>query len=121
MTDSTLTDTIRALAADAVRDAVQPAVAAALVEALPEILRRAALPVVLTKKELCSLSGWSTRKLDYLIAERRIPVVRRGRTVLFRTADIEAYLGEGYVPARITGAVGTGHANGRAQGASSPG
>ena len=67
------------------------------------------------------MTGWSDRKLAYLQAERRIAFVKRGRSVVFKTADIEAYLGEGYVPAKRTGSVGAGHTNGRAQGASSPG
>ena len=94
-----LTDALRALAAEVVRDAVTPAVAAALGAALPEVLRRAALPVYLTKKELGALTGWSPRKIDYMLAGRRLSAIRRGRTVLFKTADIEAYLHEGYVPA----------------------
>lgn len=94
------TDSLRALAADAVRDAVQPAVAAALAEALPEILRRAALPVYLTRQQVMKMTGWSSRKLAYLQAENQIAFVKRGRAVLFRTADIESYLDEGYVPAR---------------------
>lgn len=116
-----LTDSLRALAADAVRDAVQPAVAAALAAAMPEILRRAALPVYLSRQQVMEMTGWSDRKLAYLQAKRRLAFVKRGRTVVFRTADVEAYLGDGYVPAKRTGAVGAGHTNGRAQGASSPG
>jgi excisionase family DNA binding protein len=91
---------LRAFLVTLVADAVRPAVSAALTDCLPELLRRAALSVYLTKQELGTLTGWSTRKIDYLVAERRIPVVRRGRTVLFRTEDVERYLEEGYVPAK---------------------
>lgn len=84
---------------DLVAEAVRPAVAAALADSLPEVLRRASLPLYLTKQQVRELTGWSPRKVDYIVAECRIPVVRRGRTVLFKAADIEAYLQEGYVPA----------------------
>lgn len=92
--------TLGAFIATTVAEAVRPAVAAALADALPEVIRRAALPPFLTRRELGVLTGWSPRKIDYLLAERRIPCLRRGRTVLFRTADVEAYLNEGSVPAK---------------------
>lgn len=95
-----LNDSLRALVAAAVAEAVQPAVAAALEQTLPEILRRAALPAFLTRKQVMELTGWSDRKLAYLQAEQRIPFSKRGRSVVFKTADVEAYLAEGYVPVK---------------------
>ena len=95
-----LTDALRALAAEVVREAVQPAVASALEQALPEILRRAAIPAYLTRRQVMEMTGLSDRKLAYLQAERRISYLKRGRSVVFKTADVEAYLAEGYVPSK---------------------
>lgn len=110
MPPSDLTPALRVLGdlvATTLAATVREAVAAALVDALPEVIRRATLSPYLSKKEVCALTGWSARKLDYLVAERRIPFVKRGRSVLFKTADVEGYLGEGYVPAKTTTRTGT--------------
>ena len=100
MTPDPLTETLRVLVAEAVADAVGPTVRRAVEEALPEVARRAALPPYLTKRELSEMTGWSERKVDYMRSNRTLPYIKRGRTVLFRTADVEALLMEGYVPAR---------------------
>ncbi len=92
---------VNALVVSAVRDAVGPAVETALTAALPDIVRRAALPVYLTRAEVCDLTGWSPRHLSYLQAQRRIPYFKRGRTVVFKTADIEAYLDAGRIEAFV--------------------
>ena len=96
----TLSAHLQALVLEAIRDAVGPAVEDALARALPEILRRAALPVYLTRAQAKEMTGWSYRKLDYALAQRRIPRIKRGRTVLVKTADLEAFLSEGLIPAR---------------------
>ncbi len=100
MLTNDLNTALQAVILTAVSEAVRPAVAEALEQALPEILRRAALPAFLTRKQVMEMTGWSERKLAYLQAEQRIPYSKRGRSVLYRTADVEAYLGEGYVPAK---------------------
>ncbi len=94
-----LSFSLRRFVVAAVAEAVQPAVVAALKQALPEILRRAALPPLLTRQQVMELTGWSERKLAYLQAQRRLPYLKRGRSVLFKTEDVEAFLAEGYVPA----------------------
>ena len=103
MTPDPLTETLRVLVAAAVADAVGPAVREAVVDALPEVARRAALPPYLTKRELSEMTGWSERKIDYMRERRTLPYIRRERTVLFRTEDVEALLMEGYVPVRGRG------------------
>ena len=105
MTTDPLSESLRVLLAAAVADAIGPAVRQAVEDALPEVARRAALPQYLTKVELSELTGWSTRKIDYMRSEHTLPYIRRGRTVLFRTADIEEMLMEGYVPAKGQGRV----------------
>jgi excisionase family DNA binding protein len=91
---------IRAVLGDALREEVRAAVEAAITARLPEVIRRASLPPYLTRAEVCALTGWSERKVDYLRAERRLPFIRRGRTVLFPTSEVEAFLDAGHVPMR---------------------
>jgi len=87
------------LIASAIDDRVQAAVEAALTRVLPSIIRRATLPPYLTRSQFSELSGMSARKIDYMRSKGQMPYVKRGRTVLFKTTDIESYLSEGEVPA----------------------
>jgi hypothetical protein len=98
----TLSVVFQRLLQEAFREVVLPEVRSTIVDALPEVARRAQLPPNLTKRQLQQLTGWSPRKIDYLRERREIPFIKRGRTVLFPTAEIEQYLGEGYVPAKDT-------------------
>lgn len=90
---------VAALAAQ-IGQALAPVVRAAVEEALPAVARRAALPPYLTKKELVELTGWSPRKVDYLRERGRLPYHRVGRSVLFRTEDVERLLDDARVEAR---------------------
>lgn len=103
MPSDPLTDSLRALVAQAVDDTVGRAVEDAIARALPEVVRRAALPQYLTRQGVIDLTGWSARHLSNLQSQRRIPYHKRGRTVLFKTSDVEAYLAEGRVPAKRRG------------------
>ncbi|MEL6706018.1 MAG: excisionase family DNA-binding protein [Bacteroidota bacterium] len=80
--------------------AVEAGIRNALVGPVADAIRRANLPPYLTRQQLAELTGWSLRKVDYLKAERRIPYIRRGRSVLFPTAEVEQYLNEGLVLAK---------------------
>ncbi len=95
-----LSSSLAALVADAVATAVGPAVEAAVARALPAVVRRAALPPFLSKAELAELTGWSERKVDYLRERGRLPYVKVGRSVRFRTDDVEHLLDEARVEAR---------------------
>lgn len=116
-----ITTAIKAAILSSVSEAVRPAVAEALADALPEVIRRAKLPLYLTRRQVIALTGWSDRHLSYLQAGRRIPFLKRGRTVLFRAADVERYMLAGFVvPADWQGdmpddAPGDGARNERAQ------
>ena len=79
---------------------VATAVADALKAALPEAVERATRKPFLTKAELMKLTGWSSRQVEYKKSKRELSYVRRGRLVLFPTAEVYAYLDEGRVPAR---------------------
>lgn len=63
-------------------------------------LRQALEKPYMTKRELSDLTGWSDRKISYMKANRTIPFIRRGRTILFPTDDIYAFLEEGRVDAK---------------------
>ena len=89
-----LPDSREALQAD-----IADAVASAIETRLPDIVRRATQKPYLTKRELMDLTGWSARQVEYKKSKRELPFVRRGRTVLFPTEEVYAYLKEGYVPA----------------------
>ena len=105
VTPDPLSESLRALVAAAVADAIGPAVRQAVEDAIPEVARRAAIPPFLTKRELSELTGWSARKIDYARQNRTLPFIKRGRAVLFRTADVEEMLMEGYVPPKGRGQV----------------
>lgn len=85
---------------DAINEVAPQVIGDVLEQRLPEIIRRAKLPVYLDKPRLQELTGWSSRKIDYMRSRRQIPYIRRGRTILFATADVERYLEEGRVPAK---------------------
>lgn len=100
MPSDPFTESLRSLVSEAVADAVGAAVEDAVAHALPGVVRRASLPPYLTRRGVMDLTGWSARKLSCLQAQRRLPYHKWGRTVLFRTEDVEAYLAEGRVEAR---------------------
>jgi len=79
-----------------VRKAVQEAVLLAVREAV----RQAARPPYLTVEGLSKITGWSKRRIRYLVKERRLPHIRHGRKILFKTSEIEAILEEAKIPAR---------------------
>lgn len=76
------------------------AVKAHVPEAVAEGVRQALRKDYLRSSEVCAMTGWSPRKLAYLKAERKLPYVKRGGTLLFPTAGVEAYLEEALVPRR---------------------
>lgn len=81
-----------------ISEVVAAALETALKQALPPLLRQATTKPYLTKKELMDLTGWSSRQIEYKKAGGEIAYFRRGRTVLFPTEAVVAYLDEGYVP-----------------------
>lgn len=48
---------------------------------------------------LATNTGLSLRMAERIIAERRIPVVRIGRRVMVRPADVNAYIEANTIPA----------------------
>lgn len=69
---------------------------------LPEAIRRGVARPYMTKKELMLLTGWSSRQVEYRKANRSIPFIRRGRTILFPSDEIYAFLEEGRVDTKIS-------------------
>ena len=96
--DPTSTD-FRNLIASAIREEVAPIVQAAVLRAVPEAIRRSRLPEYLNRHGLARETGWSLSKIDSMRRSGKLPHIKRGGTVLFKTSDVEAFLGEGYIPA----------------------
>ena len=48
--------------------------------------------VLLTRDEVCELLRCCPKTLWNMRKQRRIPFIRRGRTILFRRIDVEEYL-----------------------------
>ena len=69
-------------------------------EEVPEAVRLGTRQPYLTKKALQEWTGWSARKIEYMKSKRKITFIRRGRTVLFPTKEVIAYLEEGRVSKR---------------------
>ncbi|GAB5519714.1 MAG: hypothetical protein RhofKO_19650 [Rhodothermales bacterium] len=76
------------------------AVAEAIAKQLPQAIQRGIAKPYMTKLEVMDLTGWSSRQVEYKKQRRELPFIRRGRTVLFPTDDVYAYLESGRVPAR---------------------
>ena len=95
------TPLVAALAAR-LTETLVPVVRRAVEDALPAVVRRASLPPYLSKAELAKLTGWSPRKVDYLRERGRLPYVRVGRSIRFKTDDVERLLDEARVEARST-------------------
>ncbi len=85
---------------DAIREALRPELRGMLLEILPDAIRRATAKEYLTKAELMKLTGWSSRQVEYKKERRALTFVRRGRTVLFPSEAVFAYLEEAVVPAK---------------------
>jgi len=94
-------DDIITLSTDKVRDLLREVVPSLLRQELPEAVRRGTEKPYLTKSELMQLTGWSSRQVEYRKANRSIPFIRRGRTILFPTDEIYAFLEEGRVKTRM--------------------
>lgn len=84
----------------ALSEVIAAALETALKQTLPPLLRQATTKPYLTKKELMELTGWSSRQVEYKKANQEIAYIRTGRTVLFPTDAVAAFLEEGYVPSR---------------------
>lgn len=88
--------------ADDLSALIERAVEAAVSRAVPPAVERGTRRPYMTKAELMELTGWSSRTVEYRKAQRQIPYVRQGRTVLFPTGEVEAYLRAGYVPVKAS-------------------
>ncbi|QXD17025.1 helix-turn-helix domain-containing protein [Rhodocaloribacter litoris] len=82
------------------REIVAEEVQRALTEALPRAVRAATTKPYLTTEEVREWLGVSERTIRYLTSRRKLPYIKRGNRVLFRTEDVLRYVEEGAVPAR---------------------
>ncbi len=72
----------------------------AVTRAVREAVRQAARPPYLTVEDLAKITGWSERRIRYLVRQRRLPHIRHGRKLLFKTSEIEAVLEQAKIPAQ---------------------
>ena len=82
------------------QELVREAVEAAVTRAVREAVRQAARPPYLTVEDLARVTGWSERRIRYLVKKRRLPHIRHGRKVLFETSEIERILEQARIPAQ---------------------
>ena len=97
-----MNDPIAILQPGEIEGYVRKGVESALSGILAEEIRKATTKPYLTKKELMHLTGWSSRQVEYRKANRSIPFVRRGRTILFPTDEIYAFLEQGRVQIAVS-------------------
>ena len=74
-------------------DCITPIVRDELKSALQRVSRKE----YLTNQEFCDLTGWSRRQLAYKRAQGELPYIKRGRTILYKTADVHSWLDEGQI------------------------
>jgi excisionase family DNA binding protein len=79
---------------------IDEAVERSVTKHIPELLRQAVRKPFLTTDELCELTGWSRRTVQYLRDSRQLPFYQDGRRILFDTSEIEGYLRSRRIPAR---------------------
>lgn len=76
------------------REIISDEVESLLERRIPEIIRRANRKEYLTTAELKELTGISFRKQHYLRQEKKISFVQEGRSILYRTEDVEKFMEE---------------------------
>jgi excisionase family DNA binding protein len=77
--------------------AIRRAVENAVKDRIPDIIRRATAKEYLTIAETCEALDCTRRHLQYLRDERKIPHVKHGKKILFRTNDVHAYIESGLI------------------------
>lgn len=98
---------VAVLTLDDVRRAAAEAVRAEMLAVMPEAVRRAMLPATLTGPEVERLAGFSARKLQRLRDARTIPFMQDGRSIVYPTSDLLAWLDERRVSLRWDDAAST--------------
>ena len=88
----------------ALRQEVDAAVRDALAYELPRAIRAGTRAEYLTREQAAEYIGRSLRSLDGLRSSGRIAWSKRGGRVMIATADLDAYLNAGRVPAKRGGA-----------------
>ena len=85
---------------DVIGDVAGQKAADVLLAAMPEIIRRGRLGEYLDADGVGSETGLTRRQLRHLRDTRQLGFYQRGRTILYRTAEVFAYIDAGRVPAR---------------------
>jgi Helix-turn-helix domain len=82
---------------DDLASCVREEITSALDAAIPHIGRLVNQKEILTDEELSELTGYSKRALAYRRKDGSLPYIKRGRRILYRTADIHDWLNAGRV------------------------
>lgn len=82
------------------REFVEETVGALLERRIPKIIRRANRKEYLTTAEFKELCGISYRKQHYLRQEKKISFSQEGRSILYRTEDVEKFMEERRIEAQ---------------------
>lgn len=75
-----------------ITEIVENSVQQALKESLPSIIRRANLPEYINTEQLCKLASWSSSKCYYLRQNGDLKYIQHGRSILYPTEWVLAYL-----------------------------
>jgi Helix-turn-helix domain len=73
---------------------------------LSQLVERIQYREYLTNSEMENLVGWSSRQLSYRRKAGTLPYFKRGRTILYKSADVFAWIEAGHVPAVRGGLTG---------------
>jgi hypothetical protein len=81
-----------------IRQIIHEEVASALTEHLPALIAKGTAKQILTDDEVADMVGYSKRALAYRRARGDIAYIKRGRRILYRAEDVQAFLESGRVP-----------------------
>lgn len=57
-------------------------------ERIPDIAEKSNEKAFLTKSEVMALTGWSSRKLQYMRSSNQISYVKHGRSIVYPTEEL---------------------------------
>ena len=81
---------------------VDESVRHAIRQELPQAIQTATRPEYMSRAEAAEYARLSIRSIDHLRKTRKLGWTKRGGRVMIKTADLDTYLGEGYVRETVT-------------------
>ena len=80
---------------------VREAVREAVCEELPRLVQKATEKQLLTKDDLKQETGWSDRRIQYLLDTKQLPFVAHGRSFLYPREGLDEYARRNTVRAKV--------------------